>query len=135
MDEQFVDRLVELTNHERTKAGLPTLKLNPVLAAVAQKHSIDMALQDYFSHTNLDGSTPVERAKAEGYSSEYVGENIYASGTTPEDAFQGWMDSPVYQENILNPKYQEIGVGYYFLANDTGDVNYRHYWTQVFGKP
>jgi uncharacterized protein YkwD len=45
------------------------------------------------------------------------------------------MNSPGHRKNILNPKAQEIGVGYYFLANDTGDVKHKHYWTQVFAKP
>lgn len=45
------------------------------------------------------------------------------------------MNSPGHRTNILNPEYQEIGVGYYFLANDTGSVNYKHYWTQVFATP
>jgi uncharacterized protein YkwD len=34
------------------------------------------------------------------------------------------MNSTGYRQNILNPDLQEIGVGYEFLANDTGDTNY-----------
>jgi uncharacterized protein YkwD len=33
---------------------------------------------------------------------------------------------------MLSDNFEEMGVGYYYLANDSG-VNYRHYWTQVFG--
>ncbi|MBW4573402.1 CAP domain-containing protein [Hassallia byssoidea VB512170] len=135
MNRNFIYRIVELTNAKRRSSGLPELRFNPVLAAAAQKHSADMALEDFFSHKSPNGSKPSDRAQAEGYPSTYVGENIYAGGSTPENAFEGWMNSEGHRNNILSPNYQEIGVGYYYLGNDTGNVNYKHYWTQCFGKP
>ncbi|MDB9342068.1 CAP domain-containing protein [Nodularia spumigena CS-586/05] len=116
MDRNFIYRIVELTNAQRHQAGLPELRFNPVLGAAAQKHSVDMALEDFFSHNSRNGDKPSDRAQAEGYPSTYVGENIYAGGSTPDDAFKGWMNSEGHRKNILNPDYQEIGVGYYFLA-------------------
>ncbi|WP_127081260.1 CAP domain-containing protein [Dulcicalothrix desertica] len=135
MNQEFINRIVELTNAERQKAGLSLLRLNSQLAVAAQKHSSDMAVQDYFNHQAKNGSSPFDRIKATGYRYSRAAENIYAGGSTPEDAVKGWMNSPGHRQNILNPEYQEIGVGYYFLANDTGSVNYKHYWTQVFGTP
>lgn len=135
MDRNLIYRIVELTNAQRRSSGLPELRFNPVLAAAAQKHSADMALEDFFSHKSPNGSNASQRAQALGYPSAFVGENIAAGRSTPEDAFAGWMNSEGHRNNILNPNYQEIGVGYYFLANDTGDTNYKHYWTQCFGKP
>jgi uncharacterized protein YkwD len=135
MYEQFIKRVVELTNIERRKAGLPALKYNPVLAAAAEKHSVDMAMQDYFDHEGSDGSSVSDRISAMGYQWSFVAENIQGGSDTPEEAVQSWMNSPGHRKNILNSKAQEIGVGYYFLANDTGDVKHKHYWTQVFAKP
>jgi hypothetical protein len=63
-----------------------------------------------------------------------VGENIAAGQTTPEQVVQGWINSPGHRANMLSNNYTEIGIGYEFLANDTGSVNYNHYWAQVFGK-
>lgn len=128
-------RVVELTNIERSKVGLPPLKFNPVLAGAAQKHSVDMALNDFFGHTSSDGSGVGDRIEAEGYNWSFCAENVYAGGATPEAAVTGWMNSSGHRQNILNPNAQEIGVGYYFLADDRGNVNYKHYWTQVFAKP
>jgi uncharacterized protein YkwD len=54
MNEQSIFRVVELTNIERYKAGLSPLPFNHVLGAVAQKHSVNMALNDFFART---GST------------------------------------------------------------------------------
>ena len=123
-------RILDLTNMERSKVGLPPLTFNSKLAAAAQKHSQSMAMQDFFDHRQM-----VERVKAEGYQYSRVGENIIAGNPTPEAAMQGWMKSPGHRANILNPEFRELGVGYYVLENDQGNVNYKHYWTQVFGTP
>jgi uncharacterized protein YkwD len=135
MNEQSIFRVVELTNVERSQAGLSPLQFNPVLAAVAQKHSVDMALNDFFAHTGSTGSQIGDRISSEGYKSSYYAENISAGRSTPEEAVTAWMNSDGHRTNILNPQFQEIGVGYYFLANDIGEVNYTYYWTQVFTTP
>jgi uncharacterized protein YkwD len=44
----------------------------------------------------------------------------------------GWMGSQGHREGILDDVITDIGVGYYYLASDTGDLNYGHYWTQNF---
>ncbi|MFB2891522.1 CAP domain-containing protein [Aerosakkonemataceae cyanobacterium BLCC-F50] len=135
MNSYFINRVLELTNIERSKYGLQPLTSNPLLAQAAQTHSQNMALQDFYSHTGLDGSQPWDRIKAAGYQYSQAAENIYASPTTPEAAVEGWMNSPGHRANILNPAYREIGIGYYFLENDTGNVNWHHYWTQNFATP
>jgi uncharacterized protein YkwD len=129
----FIQRIVDLTNTHRQQAGLQPLRLNLKLTNSAQTHSEDMALRDFFNHTGLNGSSVRDRTLQQGYESSYVGENIAAGYSTPETVVQAWMDSEGHRANILNPKYQEIGIGYYYLANDTGNVNYKHYWTQDFG--
>ncbi|OCR01538.1 hypothetical protein BCD67_18780 [Oscillatoriales cyanobacterium USR001] len=131
---EFINRVVELTNIERSKLGLPALKANTTLATAAQNHTQNMAVQDFFSHTGKDGSSPTNRVQSVGYNG-VAGENIAAGSTTPEDVLVQWMNSAGHRANILNADYKEIGVGYYFLANDTGSVNYNRYWTQVFGIP
>ncbi len=135
MSIQFIEQVVELTNIERAKAGLQPLELNNQLLNAAQDHSNDMAQDDFFSHTGADGSSIGDRVRASGYQYSTTGENIAAGQTTPAQVVEGWMNSPGHRANILNPNYTEIGVGYEYLQNDTGSVNYNHYWTQVFGTP
>ena len=129
-DNGVLKRILDLTNIERAKVGLPPLTFNSKLTAAAQKHSRNMAMQDFFDHRQM-----VERVRAEGYQYSRVGENISAGNSTPESAMQGWMNSPGHRANILNSQFRELGVGYYFLPNDGGSVEYKHYWTQVFGTP
>lgn len=135
MNQAYIDRVVQLTNIERQKLGLPPLKFNSQLARAAQEHTNNMAKGDFFSHTNPNGSNMGGRISSTGYRFTYAAENIYAGGDTPEEAVKGWMNSPGHRKNILSPKAREIGVGYYFLPNDGGKVTYKHYWTQVFAAP
>ncbi|MEB3355325.1 MAG: CAP domain-containing protein [Synechococcales bacterium] len=131
----FVNKILELTNLRRSESGLNPLTLNPNLSNAAQIHSEDMAIADFFSHTGSNGSSPFERIAASGYDYGIAAENIAAGFSTPEGVVDGWMNSPGHRANILNPMLKEIGIGYYFLATDTGTVNYHHYWSQSFGTP
>ena len=102
----------------------------PVMADAARGHSEDMGLQDYFSHTSLDGRTAGDRIEDAGYTWNAYGENIAAGQPTPEDVIDGWMSSSGHRANILDPNFCDIGVGYAYVAAST----YRHYWTQDFGR-
>lgn len=75
--------LLNLTNTERQKAGLPALKLSSQLGQAAQGHAQDMAQNNYFSHTGLNGSSPFDRIKATGYNYSTAGEKIAGGQTTP----------------------------------------------------
>ena len=131
----FLDKVVELTNQERSQLNLSPLTADPLLTQAAQTHTENMAVQDFFQHAGLDGSSAGDRIEATGYDFSRWAENIAAGYQTPEAVVQSWMNSTGHRANILNPDLQEIGVGYYFLKEDTGNINYNHYWTQVFGTP
>src|SRR6476620_525232 len=131
-NQNFINRVLELTNIERSKLGLSPLILNTQLLNAAENHSQNMALQDFFSHTGKDGSSLGSRISATGYQFSAAAENIAAGSSTPEQVVSSWMNSSGHRANILNPNLKEIGIGYYFLADDTGSVNFNHYWTQVF---
>lgn len=129
----FVQRVLDLTNQYRAANGIAPLQLNLELNAAALSHSQDMALQDYISHNGLNGSTMSSRMNQVGYISYYYGENVAAGDTTPEEVVQGWISSPEHRANLLNSAFTEVGIGYYYLASDTGINNYYSYWTQDFG--
>jgi uncharacterized protein YkwD len=121
--------LIDLTNAERKKAekDLKPLTMNPQLMEAARKHAANMAAQDKLDH-KLDDKEPVDRAKAAGYKSEFVGENIAWNQKAPKDVLKAWMESEGHRENILNAEYTEIGVA--VAKNKDGEP----YWVQVFGK-
>ena len=126
----FESEVIDLVNVEREARGLHPLAYDYSLAAAARDHSEDMGVQDYFSHTSLDGRTVGDRILAAGYFYNTYGENIGAGQPTPEIIINSWMSSSGHRANILNPNFCDIGVGYAYVADST----YRHYWTQDFGR-
>ncbi|MCT7962302.1 CAP domain-containing protein [Laspinema sp. D1] len=136
MTSAFLNRVVELTNVERAQLGLAPLTFNPQLAAAAQVHSANMGMRDFMAHNDpVDGTKPADRVTNQGYNYQIVAENVAGGQLTPEQVVIEWMNSPSHRVNIVNPTVTEIGVGYHFQENDTGNVNYSHYWAQVFATP
>jgi uncharacterized protein YkwD len=107
-----------LLNGERADRGLAPLRPNEKLAVAATAYAEDLVAGSYFSHTARDGSGVVERIERSGYvprdAAWVLGENL-AWGTgglaTPGSIMQAWMNSPGHRDNILNPRYREIGIG------------------------
>ncbi|MEM6520615.1 MAG: CAP domain-containing protein [Cyanobacteria bacterium P01_D01_bin.71] len=130
----FVFELINLTNAFREANGLPRLALDLDLAEAAQSHSQNMASSDFFAHDDPAGLSPRDRANNAGYEAGPVGENIAAGQLTPQAVLEAWLNSPGHRANILNPTWNEIGVGHYYSANDSGNYAFRTYWTQVFGR-
>lgn len=123
----FEAEVLQLVNEYRAANGLGPLQSDPRLNAAADNWSEAMAEGDFFRH-----STPAQ-VEEQGYDWRSWGENIAAGQPTPESVVNAWINSPGHRANILSDSYQEIGIGYYYLDDDTGSVNYHHYWTQTFG--
>src|SRR5690606_32042665 len=70
------------------------------LARAARLHSLDMARQNYFDHTSLDGRTPWQRMEDAGYTGFGVGENIAVGSETAAEVMASWMSSPGHCRNI-----------------------------------
>jgi uncharacterized protein YkwD len=90
----------------------PPLVLSGTLATVAEGHAVDMAAHDYFEHEDLAGRTPADRIRAAGYAEKLVGENIAYGPKTADDVVQGWLDSPGHCENIMDPRFVQMGVAF-----------------------
>jgi uncharacterized protein YkwD len=121
------DEVARLTNAERAEAGCDDLQIDERLRTAARGHSEDMAANDYFDHTGLDGRSPFDRMADAGYP-DPAAENIAVGYRTPAEVMEGWMDSEGHRDNILECSYVAIGVGLAF------DPDGRPYWTQDFGR-
>lgn len=119
----FEQKVVELTNQERSKNGLPALKIDTELSKVAREKSNDMQKNNYFDHNSPTYGSPFDMMKQFGISYRAAGENIAMGQRSPEEVVKGWMDSPGHRENILSKNFTHIGVGYAENGN---------YWTQMF---
>jgi len=110
--------LVQLTNQERQSLGLSTLKENTKLNEAALQKAQDMLTNDYFSHNSPQGISPWYWIKQSGYNYKTAGENLAIGFLDSEEVLNAWNNSPSHKENLLNPKFQEIGI-----AVATGDFN------------
>jgi uncharacterized protein YkwD len=122
-EHEFIDRI----NAERTERGLYALTPDPLLAQIAWAHSHDMAVRNYFDHKapGAGQHTPMDRylagLHAAGLSTPnyiLVGENIYYCSVTrgSQDVFYGhqaFMNSPGHRANILDRRFDRVGVGVY----------------------
>jgi uncharacterized protein YkwD len=97
---------------ERSFGPAPPVKLSGTLAGVAFGHADDMARHNYFEHEDLAGHSPADRVRAVGYQEKLVGENIAYGPKSADEVVQGWLDSPGHCENIMDPRFAEMGIAY-----------------------
>lgn len=122
----YEQKVVELVNVERQKAGLPALKLDTAISNVARIKSKDMADNNYFAHQSPTYGSAGDMLSKYGIKWSAWGENIASGQKTPEDVVNAWMNSSGHRANILSSNYSRIGVGYVTNSNGTS------YWTQMF---
>jgi uncharacterized YkwD family protein len=116
-------KVIELTNAERRKAGLKDLVGDTKLSSVARTKSNDMQKNGYFSHTSPSYGSPFDMMRDFGVTYSTAGENIAQGQRTPDEVVQAWMNSEGHRKNILNGAFTHIGVGH----DTTGN-----HWTQMF---
>jgi len=126
------EKVFLLTNQERQQAGLPTLRFNSTLSESAANKAKDMFANNYWAHNSPSGKSPWEFFKEAGYDYSVAGENLAKDFADTESLMKAWMKSPTHKANIINQKYQEIGIG---VVNGTIDGIKTTLVVQHFGTP
>lgn len=104
-----IERLLELTNQKRIENGLNPLNLDPQLCQAANAKANDMFANNYWAHNSPTGVSPWDFILAAGYHYVYAGENLAKDFANSEGVVSAWMASPTHRDNIINPKYKDIG--------------------------
>jgi uncharacterized protein YkwD len=125
--DSFDQQILNLVNEERAKVGADPLQINEQLDQAADLHTQDQASINTLSHTGSNGSNSADRILNTGYQYSTTGENVAVGYPDAEAVMAGWMASDGHRENILNPSFEELGVGY--SVGEDGSA----YWTQDFG--
>lgn len=112
--EGFEYQLFDLTNAIRVQHGLNILTWDEHVRITARHHSEDMAENNYFSHTNLNGQSPFDRMKEDDIFFMLAGENLAYGQYSSIYAHEGLMNSKGHRENILKKDYKYLGVGVAF---------------------
>jgi uncharacterized protein YkwD len=138
LNEEYIglmeSNIVRFTNKYREKAILQPLKISPALTFLARKQNEHMCANGTLSHESKlfpEGWRKFsDRMRAVGVRT--AGENVAysTSGKDPEQLadfiVNGWMKSPGHRKNILNPKFNYLGVAVWECG---GKIAYA---TQVF---
>ena len=103
-------KMLDLINSERSKAGLTPLKLDSKLMEVAKLKAEDMVKNIYFSHTSPTYGSPFDMMKKFGITFQTAAENL-AGNSSVEAAHNALMQSEEHRKNILNSSYDYIGIG------------------------
>ena len=98
------------TNHQRVNQGLSELKINEKLSQAALAKGQDMFTDQYWSHTSPDGMEPWSFIKESGYVYKAAGENLARDFMDTTEMMEAWMKSPTHRANIVNNKFEEIGI-------------------------
>jgi uncharacterized protein YkwD len=111
-------KLFELINEERQNRGLHLLSFSPALSQLARAHSKDMASRGRISHTSTDGRSYQDRVVNEEFYFIALGENVaFSNGFQPGFIHEELMKSPGHRENILDPSFDQVGIGAFLKKN------------------
>lgn len=125
--DQWKHEVLSLVNNERAKAGLGALVWGASCENAANVRAVE--LKTVYAHTRPDGSAwstacPIPASGGKS------GENLAAGASVPSPTtvVSAWMNSPEHRQNILDPDFRFLSVGFEFDTNS----QYKTYWSQVF---
>jgi uncharacterized protein YkwD len=124
--------LIDLTNDNRIANNLRALIHNPQLDQAAQLKADDMVRGGYFSHYSPSGVTPWYWFGRVGYYFLYAGENLAVNFSESEAVENAWMKSPLHRANILDNRFEEIGIATSLGAYEGNNTTFV---VQLFGTP
>ncbi|RII35878.1 serine protease [Clostridium chromiireducens] len=104
-------KILELMNAKRTEAGLKPLALDNTLIQVARYKSNNMIQNNFFDHTNPDGTKWTNWLQTIGYKYNTTGENIAYNTYDAVELFNQWWNSPGHRANMMNSSYTKVGIG------------------------
>ncbi len=125
-------KVIELTNSQRLNSGLGIVTLNSDLSQAAAAKAADMFAHNYWAHISPQGTEPWYFVTNSGYKYQHAGENLARDFSNPGDIVKAWMASPTHKQNLLDPRYKDIGVAVmdgYINGVETTIV------VQMFGTP
>ena len=109
-EEQFAAEIFRLTNVERAKHGEPLVQTNNDLNRAAMQRAKEISIK--FSHTRPDGTDALSVfGEYNNIPDNHAAENISAGYTSPQNAVDGWMNSPGHRVSLLNTYSTHLGVG------------------------
>jgi uncharacterized protein YkwD len=104
--------LLEGINAFRAEHGQWPLAESEMLTEIAGSYAEQMIEEDFFGHLHPQtGASVGTRARQAGYRYWKVGENLAGGHLSPAGVLEAWKESPSHRANLLDPEWQETGIG------------------------
>lgn len=116
--------VLKIVNRERLSDGEEAVAMFRDLQKAAGTRALEV--KSYFSHTRPDGTSCFSVLGEYDVPYWSAGENIAAGQRDASHVMECWMNSQGHRQNILNPNYDHIGVGY------CSGGSYGKNWVQIF---
>ena len=113
--EAMVEQVVAVINAVRAKHNLPEVEPKRETSRVAQIKAEDMLANSYYKHLSPTYGMPDAMLRKYNIRFTVSAENIAWAGvfcSTAEEVVEGWLDITADKENLLNPDFTKIGVGF-----------------------
>jgi hypothetical protein len=104
------ENIITLTNNQRLQNGQDPLTISDKLNQAALAKASDMFANDYWSHTSPEGTEPWFFVSQADYQYKHAGENLAKDFNNSKEVVSAWMVSPTHKRNILDSRFQNIGV-------------------------
>lgn len=117
--------MAALISQYRREHGLPAVKIDPQLTAVAEHQAQAMAKSGIMDHSVAGPFA----SRIAGAHTDSAGENIAAGTKTWTDTLRLWKSSPGHNANLLLSDADSLGVA--VAHND--QTRYKVYWAMVIG--
>ncbi len=117
--------IFNLANKAREENNMEMFEWDEKLNSIAQLKAEDMQKNAYFGHYSKNYGTPFAMLKKLGVSYKTASENV-AGSISVQSAMASIMQSPSHRSNILNTRFNKMGVGI------VDDADYGKIVVQIF---
>lgn len=105
-----ISNLYSLINAHRKEQNLSTLRIHQALELSSRRKLEEMRATKYWQHENRDGVISWEVFKQSGYNYSNAGENLSFGNNSAWAVFNGWVNSPQHNQQMLSTDYEDMGL-------------------------
>ncbi|MDR1657777.1 MAG: CAP domain-containing protein [Deltaproteobacteria bacterium] len=105
----FRKRVFDLVNVERRVLAIPPVEWHDKAAEASQLRASE--IEAVFAHERPSGQSWATALAALNIKYSAAGENISQGYRSPEEFIKAFMDSPPHRANMLDAKYNRLGIG------------------------
>lgn len=108
---EYIGEILRILNGYRAEKGVAPLRLNEKLTVMSCVRAEEIAWSGVQGHTRPNGKKCFSIFKEAGFETGTAGENLGYGFWTPEEVCLAWKNSRTHYNNIIDPRFTQIGIG------------------------